>query len=257
MAEIIASTTPDLATSPTTITLPTATATPLPAQFSFGKSTRGADLVAYRLGTGRHILLLVGGIHAGFEANTVKLMQELVTHFSASPQDILPDITLLMIPILNPDGLSAGRVLQGRFNGNGVDLNRNWGCGWSADAVYSNGAVNAGSQPFSEAETQALGALVELTRPESALFYHSAARGVFAGNCERNISGAMAQVYGQAVGYPSGQAFSAYRVTGTAPAWLDSIGIPAADVELSDTTHTEFTRHLGGILALQAWLVSR
>jgi len=229
-------------------------ATPLPERFSFGRSVQNRELQAYRLGTGQAVLLLVGGIHAGYEANTVRLMQEMLSHYQAQPADILPSVTLLIVPALNVDGLAQGESLRGRWNANGVDLNRNWGCGWSAQAEYFGGQANPGAAAFSEPETQALGALVELARPRAALFYHAAARGVFAGNCQRNISAGLAQTYGQAIGYPFDAAFSAYQVTGSAPAWLDSIGIPAADVELASTDQTELLRHLRGVQAVQAWL---
>lgn len=91
-------------------------------------------------------------------------------------------------------------------------------------------------------------------KPRAALFYHAAARGVFVGNCQGNISAGLARTYGEAVGYPFEAAFSGYRVTGSAPAWLDSLGIPAADVELASSDHTELLRHLRGVQAVQAWL---
>ncbi|MCS6834960.1 MAG: M14 family zinc carboxypeptidase [Anaerolineae bacterium] len=230
------------------------TPTPLPERFSFGRSVQGRDLIAQRIGTGERVLLLVGGVHAGYEANTVRLMEEMIDHYRARPGEVLPGLTLLIVPVLNVDGLAQGQNLRGRWNANGVDLNRNWGCGWSEDAEYFGGQANPGSAPFSEPETQALGALIELVKPRAALFYHAAARGVFAGNCQGNVSTDLARVYGEAVGYPFDATFGDYRVTGSAPAWLDSLGIPAADVELASTDQTELVRQLRGVQAVQAWL---
>lgn len=233
---------------------PTPTREILPTQFTFGKSASGLDLAGYRVGTGDAVILLVGGVHAGFESNTIQLVRRLYEHTQANPQDIPTHITLVFVPVLNADGIGAGRTLQGRFNANGVDLNRNWGCGWSQEAYFNEGRVNSGATPFSEPETQALGALIQRVRPSVVLFYHAAARGVFAGNCGANISQPLAEVYGQAVGYPYESAFTKYPITGTAPSWVDSIGIPAVDVELASADDIHFVANWRAIRAVMAWL---
>jgi hypothetical protein len=109
--------------------------------------------------------------------------------------------------------------------------------------------------PFSEPETRALSALIQNTRPETVLFYHSAAGGVFAGECEVDHGSAeMSQILGQATGYTYGQEFSAYKVTGTAASWVDGLGIPSADVELLTQHDSEFARNRAGLLAVIDWL---
>lgn len=80
--------------------------------------------------------------------------------------------------MLNPDGLVRGRTAEGRFNGNQVDLNRNWGCDWSATAYWQQRTVDPGERPFSEPETAALSVFMQSTRPVAALFYHAAANGI-------------------------------------------------------------------------------
>ncbi len=255
---IVAITVVTAGASPTSVPTRAMTPTPLPSIFTFGQSVEGRDLIGYRYGTGSRTLLLVGGIHTGFEANTVRLLEDLQAHFAQNPGDIQPEITLILVPVLNVDGLEYGRVLRGRFNANGVDLNRNWGCGWSEQAFFGEDAVDPGTEPFSEPESRALGSLVERTRPAAVLFYHAAANGVFAGNCppERAISDDLARIYGQASGYPFGESFSEYAVTGGAAAWVNSIGIPALDVELATADGVEFTRNLNAILAVQRWIVN-
>lgn len=257
-AAIVAVTVITAGASPALPPTQTAPPTPLPATFTFGQSAGGRALIGYRYGTGSHVLMLVGGIHAGFEANTIRLLEDLQEHFAGNPQDVQPEITLIMIPVLNVDGLEYGRTLRGRFNGGGVDLNRNWGCGWEEQAFFGEDTVNPGAEPFSEPETRALGSLIERTRPAAVIFYHAAANGVFAGNCppESTLSDDLAMLYGQASGYPFGAAFSDYTVTGSAPAWVNSIGIPALDVELATADGTEFTRNLNAILAVQRWIIN-
>ncbi|MEZ4671992.1 MAG: M14 family zinc carboxypeptidase [Anaerolineae bacterium] len=240
----------------TPTTTPVQTLTPAVNTFQIGQSVEGRSILAWRFGTGDKRLLLVGGVHTGFEANTVLLLNELVDHFEGTPADVLPGITLILLPVLNPDGLLHGRSLDGRFNANGVDLNRNWGCEWSEEAFFQNRRVDPGVRAFSEPETQALVAYIRNEPPTAALFFHSAANGVFAGGCEGDHgSQALSAVMGEASGYGYGEDFSAYKVSGTESSWLDGQGIPAADVELSGTRSSEFVRNLKGIIAVQCWLL--
>lgn len=236
----------------------TAVTTFIPAGNTFvvGQSVQGRDILAWRFGDGEKVVLLVGGIHAGFEAITVTLINELIAHFQETPADVLPGITLILIPVVNPDGLIFGREARGRFNANNVDLNRNWGCEWSPTAYWQERLANPGERAFSEPETRAIGQLIRDFQPGAAVFYHAAAHGVFAGSCNGDHgSGALAAVIGEAAGYPYGEAWSAYPVSGTAASWADGLGIPAVDLELSGTRETEFLPNLRGIMAVQAWLI--
>lgn len=247
---------PLLATSPEPA--PTEIAALSPAVSVIGTSVEGRAITARRLGEGTRVLMLVGGIHGGWEANTVRLIGELTAHFEAQPDDIQPGVALVLVAALNPDGLPYGRSEAGRFNANGVDLNRNWGCDWSPDAVWRSQAVDAGATAFSEPETLALAEYIRGLRPAAVVFYHSAANGVYPGACDSADSAdseALAAALGEAAGYRYGQPFSAYRVTGTAPNWVDGLGIPSVDVELRTWTETEFEQNLRGVLAAQRWLI--
>lgn len=240
---------------PTSTPPPTITPTLLPAEFSFGQSGQGRPLKAYRYGTGSRVILLVAGIHAGFERNTTRLLERIRQQLTSFPLEIAPTLSFIVVPLLNPDGDEMGETLAGRFNASGVDLNRNWGCDWTAEARFREMTVSAGSQPFSEAETLALGGFIQQVQPVVVLFYHAAANGVFIGHCNTvSVSETLGQVYGEAAQYPYGQAFSAYPVTGTAPNWVDSLGIPAADVELATSSDDEFVRNWNALLAVQRWL---
>ena len=225
---------------------------------TIGTSVEGRAITARRFGDGERVLLLVGGMHGGWEANTVDLVEELIAHFEEHPEDVLPAMALVLIPAANPDGLTRGRTREGRFNGRGVDLNRNWACDWSPDAVWRNERVNAGMTAFSEPETLALAEYIRGLRPAAVLFYHSAANGVYAGDCDSDTnadSEALEAVIGEAAGYRYGQPFSAYSVTGTAPNWVDGIGIPSVDVELRTATDSEFEANLRGVTAAQRWVL--
>lgn len=257
--------TPTFTAKPPTLTpLPTYTFAPLPsptevtfaASFVFGQTVAGRDLTAQRYGSGSQILMLVGGVHGGWETNTTELMNELIEHFGQNPGDLFPDTSLIIIPALNPDGAVRGRVLEGRFNDHQVDLNRNWGCDWEAKAYFQNREVSPGSAPFSEPETKALADLILQVRPSVVLLYHSAADGIFTGECNGEDAGsaAMAAILGKATEYSYGSDFSAYRVTGTAPGWIVAQGIASADVELATWRTSEFDRNLRGVQALLCWL---
>jgi hypothetical protein len=249
-------TVPPTAVAGTPIGTPVPTLPPAAETFVIGQSAQGRDILAWRIGTGSKVLLLVGGVHTGFESNTVLLLNEMIRYFESAPADVLPGLSLVLIPVLNPDGLMLGRVSAGRFNGNGVDLNRNWGCEWSENAYWRDQLVNPGSRPFSEPESRALAEWIRNTRPAAAIFYHSAAAGVFAGDCEgQGVSTVFAAVLGEATGYAYGQPFTAYPVTGTASSWIDELGIPSVDLELSGTRESEFARNRLGVIAAQCWLI--
>ncbi|MBV6436523.1 MAG: hypothetical protein AELANPGJ_01786 [Anaerolineae bacterium] len=248
---IVPTDTPSPAPSPES----TPAATTLPDRFVFGQSVEGRDLIGYRIGSGERVLMLVGAVHGGFEQHTSDLIEQLADHYRSTPADVLPQVSLVLIPALNPDGLARGRVLAGRLNANGVDLNRNWPCGWSPNAVFRDQPVGAGAEPLDQPETRALAALIEDLQPGAVLFFHAAAAGVFAGDCGGDAgSAAMSAVFGAAASYAYGSDFSDYVVTGTGPAWVNSIGIPSADVELTSATDPEFDRNLAGVQAVQCWL---
>lgn len=226
-----------------------------------GRSRGGRAVSVRRYGTGARVLMLVGGIHGGWEANTVRLMEELIAHFAEAPDEIPAGVSLLIVPVANPDGLALAEDEgepgeRSRFNGAGVDLNRNWSCEWSSESYWRDARVDAGSRPFSEPETQALADFILQVRPDALLFYHSAANGVFAGNCNGVDSGSqrLAEVVGEAAGYPYDEPFTQYPLTGVASNWAAGEGIAAADVELRTATNSEFERNLDGVLAVLEWL---
>ncbi len=250
--------TPTLTLPPSATFTPSVTPTLVPSQFIFGQSAGGLNLLGRRIGTGHTFIFIIGGIHAGFESNTIDLVYEMIAHFERNPADIRPEISLIFVPVMNPDGYRRGRIVEGRFNSNGVDLNRNWGCGWSAQAEWRLGEVDPGTGPFSEPETTSSAALAHELQPRAVIFYHGAVNGVFAGECDsRSDSFGLAAAYGEASGYPYGERFSEYDLTGTAPNYFDSIGIPSVDVELATAEGTERTRNIRGIIAVQQWVVAR
>ena len=236
----------------------TATPTPTPTHLVIGQSVEERPIEAYRFGRGRYKVVLVGDIHGGQEANTYQLAQELLAHFKANPEDVPDNVSLWIIPTLNPDGLAAGT----RFNARGVDLNRNTdtdldGCAgndWNPTTYTLDGPEPGagGAYPFSEPETRA--ARDFLADAHIAIFYHSRAAAVFAGGCRDNApSRQLAATLVAATGYDLPETgWTGYPVSGGFNDYLTDLGIAAAEVELTNYEDTEFERNLKGVRAVLA-----
>lgn len=225
-------------------------------------------MTSYQFGDGPDQLVFVGGIHGGYEWNTILLAYEAIDHFTDNPNAIPISATLHIIPTANPDGqyLVTGRDgrfstndvnpdnLPGRFNAREVDLNRNWDCVWSETAVWRDQTISGGSFPFSEPETQILREFLVGLKPAAVIFWHSAANGVYAASCPDLFwpSYTLAQIYGLAAGYPVYESFENYQVTGDAGDWLSLQGIPAISVELINHESTDWDKNLNGMTAVLA-----
>lgn len=271
-------TSPPLTQTSETIDSPTMTETPLesgpeltpapksPAIFSLGHSAEGRPIMAHQFNEGPQEIIVVGGIHGGYEWNTILLAYELIDYFNGN-QGLIPEtITLTIIPSANPDGqfLVTGKdgrfspadvaadSTPGRFNANGVDLNRNWDCQWQPQATWRDQTVSAGTAPFSEPENVILRDLFLSRQPAAVIFLHSAANAIFAAGCPETHLESMllAQTYGDASGYAVHEGFSSYPITGDAGDWLTTQHIPTMTVELIDHYATEFSRNLPGMLAV-------
>lgn len=228
-------------------------------------------IVSYQLGEGDQSLVLVGGLHGGYEWNTILLAYAFLDHLRLEPNSIPDSITVTIIPNANPDGLYAvtrrsGRftvddvdedAVPGRFNGNFVDLNRNWDCEWMPNAVWRDNPVSGGSAPFSEVENQILRDFFLAGEPTAVLFYHSAVGGVFASGCGQidPASERLTAIYSEASGYPQSGGFQQYVITGDASNWLAGRGIPAITVELTTHESIDWRMNLAGLNALMNQIV--
>ncbi|OGC80727.1 hypothetical protein A2943_02465 [Candidatus Adlerbacteria bacterium RIFCSPLOWO2_01_FULL_51_16] len=245
-----------------------ATTTERAAVEAIGKSVEERDITAYHYGTGETELLFVGGIHGGYSWNTVLVAYELMDYLAANPGAIPENITVTVIPVLNPDGLNkivgtAGRfeasdvpqgsTVSGRFNANNVDLNRNFDCEWQASGTWQNTKVSGGSKAFSEPESAAIKAFIEAHKPSAAIVWYSAAGGVFASNCNEGVlpeTLALTNAYAKASGYKAYETFDFYSITGDMVNWFAKLEIPAISVLLTNHTDIEWEKNLKGIEAL-------
>jgi len=246
------------------VTAPTSTVSVI------GTSVEGRSIEAYTFGTGEHKLLFVGGIHGGYEWNSVVLAYDFIDYFHENPGLIPETVTVAIIPNLNPDAVydivgKEGRfgaaevvatdteLAAARFNRNNVDLNRNFDCKWAPESSWRGQTVSAGTGAFSEPEAIALRDFVTSFGPSAAIFWHSQANTVYASECENGIlpqTLTLMETYAGAASYRTQASFDAYAITGDAEGWLASIGIPAITVELETRTATDWNRNVRGVTAL-------
>jgi hypothetical protein len=116
---------------------------------------------------------------------------------NATARQMLRDLEIHVIPVVNPDGWVAAT----RYNGNGVNLNRNYDLDWGNLLGTSNpvmgkagaasgqpvggvalAAENCGANAFSEPETQAIRDLMLATKDRAAFYLtgHTATHAVIA-----------------------------------------------------------------------------
>lgn len=234
---------------------------PVSGPITYGHSVRERPLVAYRIGTGPSSRAIVGGIHGGYEWNTVELVYAMLAHLHTYPELVPADVTLYVIPNMNPDGYAAGTdAVVARMNANLVDLNRNWDYQWQPTATHGSRVVNAGPSAFSEPETSLTRDFLLDKHIEMVIFYHSAMGVVFSG-AERELSATyeLADVLAEATGYPHrSDGVPGQITTGDAIDWCSTVGIAGAEIEL--TTHEsvseeEWQRNLDGLIAFLNWSV--
>lgn len=252
----------------------TLTIEPAPVKSSqpeiIGKSVEDRSIEVYTYGTGTTPILFVGGIHGGYEWNSVSLAYKFIDYLTTNPEIIPENLRIMIIPSLNPDGVyrvtgkegrfnltdvsSEKETLEaGRFNAQKVDLNRNFDCRWQPKSTWRETIVKAGEKAFSEPETIALRDFVLEQKPVAAIFWHSQANAVYASECGKGIlpeTLKIVDIYAKASGYQAIKVFDNYEVTGDAEGWLASIGIPAITVELKTHELIEWKENLTGVKAL-------
>lgn len=247
---------PTLASITTRIPSPPATLRPAPSPTIYasgpeiiGYSLAGRPLTMYRYGVGPSARLLVAGIHGGYEWNTIALAHQLMSQLQVHQQTIPPEISLYILPALNPDGQARSLGYEGRANENGVDLNRNWPSRWQADwpkaGCWNYLPINGGTAPASEPEVAALMDFIIENRIEAILSYHSAALGIFpGGHPPLPESLDLAEAVAEVVPYPYPPLDAGCLYTGQFADWAAERGIPALDIELMNHQDTDLEINL-------------
>ncbi len=236
---------------------------------TIGRSVEGRKIETYSFGQASTSLLFIGGIHGGYEWNSVMLAYKFIDYLTDNPVVIPEDLSITIIPAMNPDGLyqvtgKEGRFTlldvsanlpngTGRFNANKVDLNRNFDCQWQATSTWKSNIVSAGTQVFSEPEAKAIRDYALKIKPQAVIFWHSQSNTIYASECQKGILPVTRDImsaYSKASNYAQAETFTSYAITGDSGDWLASINIPAITVELQTHETIEWERNLAGIQSL-------
>lgn len=217
---------------------------------SIGSSVQGRSITAYRFGSGPNKIIFVGGTH-GDERSSVQILQRWIEQLESNPARIPSHQTIIIIPVINPDGYAANR----RTNANNVDLNRNFPTSnWKQGVTMPDKSFNAyggGTEPLSEPESRALASYVLSQGPRLALTYHAAGNVVVPNGS--SDSDAIAIEYGKksTVGYlnnGSTGSFFEYDTTGAFEDWLhERHGLPALLIELKSRTSNDYHGHASAL----------
>ncbi|HSB91285.1 MAG TPA: M14 family metallopeptidase [Anaerolineales bacterium] len=212
--------------------------TPDDTPIVIGTSVGGRPLEVYRFGNGPRELLIVAGIHGGYEWNTVLLADALVAHVRDGSVAVPEDASLFILHDLNPDGYERAHGAEGRANDRGVDLNRNWPLNWQPDwnrsGCWDYLPITAGKHPLSEPETAALLGFIVQHDFQALISYHSAALGIFPGG-QPPTEGSLrlAEAIHGVTDYPYPPQRNGCEYTGQFADWATAQGMAAVDVELS------------------------
>jgi len=223
-----------------------------------GYSVEGRPLDVYTFGTGENERMIVAGIHGGDEWNTITLAYQLIVHLNQNPHIIPKDVTLHILPNLNPDGEARAHNKYGRVNDNGVDLNRNFPVNWRADwergGCWNYLPTSGGDEAGSEPETRALMDFISNHHIEALISYHSAALGIFPGGEPRDGNSIrLAESIAGVSAYPYPPLDTGCAYSGTLPDFAVSEGIAAVDLELTNHFDTDFDMNLNILEVLLNW----
>jgi len=214
--------------------------------FSIGTSNAGRSINAYKFGNGPSKILFIGATH-GDELSSKYILDSWINELEANYTKIPTSKTIIVIPVINPDGVAAGT----RVNGRDVDLNRNFPINnWKSDVIMPDKNLlvgGGGSSPLSEPESKALANYTTTLAPRLVLTYHSKGGMVVANEAGDSVT--IAQNYGKSTRFWTtsesklGTSF-AYDTTGAYENWLaEKQSIPALLIELKSHTNNEFQTH--------------
>jgi hypothetical protein len=158
--------------------------------FILGNSREGRNIRCYKIGNGPKKILFVAGIH-GNEIGAVKLAQNLINWLYSNKEKFF-NLTIFIIPNLNPDGFEIAKQFHdyfnrgrfGRFNANNVDLDRNFSSkNWQQKSIWPRGKdygdeaieVFCGNSAGSELEIQAFASFVGIERIKNIISFHNMA----------------------------------------------------------------------------------
>lgn len=234
--------------------------------FNMGKSVMERNIPCARIGGGKKKLFLSGAYH-GLEYLTSAVLTRFLSDYAHSltcGQDIqgysasglYNAITLLIAPMINPDGVDIavnGIDLSNPFhrslientgihdfthvwqaNVRGVDINHNFNALWQSVREIPSPTKYGGPFPESEPETRAVTNFVRRENPDMLIAFHSQGGEIYydfngtEGNCSREIAQKLESVSGYKACVPEGTA-----VFGGCKDWfIDEFGKAGFTVEI-------------------------
>ncbi|MBN2722811.1 MAG: succinylglutamate desuccinylase/aspartoacylase family protein [Deltaproteobacteria bacterium] len=191
-------------------------------------STMGYPIWALHINkTGEKLpAIRITGAHHGNEQisveNALGITREILTSTSA----VYDEFDFWIVPVVNPEGYKSDT----RFTAHGIDLNRDYGCGWDE---------NQSDFPYSENETRAMYSFSSKISFVAALDYHSTAEYVNAlfdytpwHSEDDTLIMELSSVYGDVANLVPTRGFDWYQANGTSQDTLySSLGIFAWTIE--------------------------
>ncbi len=190
-----------------------------------GHSVEGRPILALEEGSGEKTTIIFGGFH-GDEMLGIELVHAYATYLNTVDHNLIGS-RVLVIPVLNPDGLVRGT----RTNAREVDINRNFPTeNWTEAARASR--YNPGKEAASEPETQIAIELIDRYKPDRIVSVHIPLQAVNYDGPAKDIAEKMALHTGYPVkadiGYPTPGSFGTYAGK--------ELGLPVITLELPSST---------------------
>jgi g-D-glutamyl-meso-diaminopimelate peptidase len=209
-----------------------------------GKSVMGRDIISLKAGTGEKKIVLLGAYH-GLEYLTAAFLMKFLSdytlsavlgneYFGRNASELFKNVTLYIIPMVNPDGVdiavnglditnayhrelislvgihSFNNVWQA--NARGVDLNHNHNADWSMVIERPSFSKFGGEYPESEPEIKAVVDFVRRIDCDMLLSFHSQGKEIYydfkgmAPEGAKETAQKMARQSGYSVSQPEGSA---------------------------------------------------
>ena len=227
-----------------------------------GTSFNGHAINAWSFGSGSQCIVVAGGIHGRYEETTTHITARLIDYCAENEGKL--HAVIKIIPNLNPDSFEYERndplvrkdPSRARFNGNMVDLNRNWDTpDWESNVEYTQNEVRrlaGGAAPMSEPETACFADFLLDQKDKHEAMYviilHSYVANImkkgyvlpsytFNHENEMEISAAsntLADMFIHNDHFYKSVVFQHYKITGELAHWCGLHDITQIDLELAD-----------------------
>lgn len=230
---------------------------------SIGTSVKGNEIQCFKIGNGKIKILYAFGIH-GNEVGTVKLAHYFLDWLHKNFNN--DQYTIFVIPCINPDEYNSacqqpeyfkgGKT--GRFNGNNVDLNRNFDTPsfkqkskWSFGKNYSEKTdIYCGRHGGSEPEIKALTSFIKNEKIQVLFMYHNAGKDVMPNSSK--LAQKLAKIYSDKTDFQlikKGH-WKDLQQTGTAAEWCDINNVAYIEIEGSTRWGSDWNKQKKAIIAM-------